>query len=157
MTPTDERKGRLIKRKLPIHPAFHETDMMGVIHNSAYFLWFEQGRLQIMLEVLPIEEAMQLGVAMPVVENVCHYRKPVKFGQPLLLYTTHHVQPHYEGRLVFNHYLLHEKQKTAMAWGRTVTTLVDAQTNRLVKEWPGDIWKRYQALQSTSPAGPELS
>ena len=138
--------GRLIKRRIPITPAFHETDMMGVVHNSVYFLWFEQGRLQIMLEVLPIEEALALGVAMPVVENVCHYRKPVKFGAPLLLYTTHHIQPAYEGRLVFHHYLIHEKHRTAMAWGQTATTLVEANTNRLVKDWPTDLWQRYQAL-----------
>ena len=142
-----QSKGRLIKRKLSIHPAFHETDMMGVIHNSVYFLWFEQGRLQIMLEVLPIEEAMALGVFMPVVENVCHYRKPVKFGQPLLLHTTHQLQPAYEGRLIFSHYLIHDKQRTTMACGQTAMTIVDARTNRLVKEWPEEIWRRYQALQ----------
>jgi len=146
VTPPHSSKGRLIKRRLSIQPEFHQTDMMGVIHNSVYFLWFEQGRLQIMLEVLPIEEAMALGVARPVVENVCQYRKPVKFGYPLLLYTTHYVQPAYEGRLEFNHYLVHEKQKTAMAWGRTVTTLVHLGTNRLVKEWSEPVWQRYQAL-----------
>jgi len=138
--------GRLIKRRMPLTPAFHETDMMGVIHNSVFFLWFEQGRLQIMLEVIPMEEALTLGVAMPVVENHCHYRKPVKFGAPLLLFTTHHVQPAYEGRLVFSHYLIQEKHRTAMAWGQTVTTLVDARTSRLVKDWPADLWQRYQAL-----------
>jgi acyl-CoA thioester hydrolase len=146
VTPTCQSKGRLIKRKLSIQPAFHQTDMMGVIHNSVYLLWFEQGRLQIMLEVLPLEEAIAIGVAMPVVENVCHYRKPVKFGDLLLLYTTHHVQPAYEGRLEFSHYLVHEKLKTAVAWGRTGTTLVNARTNRLVKEWPETVWRRYQAL-----------
>jgi acyl-CoA thioester hydrolase len=147
VTPNHPEKGRLIKRKLAIQPAFHETDMMGVIHNSVYFLWFEQGRLQIMLDVLPVEEAIALGVAMPVVENVCHYRKPVKFGQPLLLYTTHHLQPVYEGRMLFHHYLIHERRRTAMAWGRTVATLVSGVTGQLVKAWPEDIWKRYQDLR----------
>ena len=140
-------KGRLIKRKQVIEPAFHETDMMGVIHNSNFFLWFERGRLQIMLEVLPLEEAMKLGLIMPVVENICHYRKPVKFGMPLLLYTTHNLQPAYQGRLVFSHYLIHEKQHTAMAFGQTAMTLFSTQTNRLVKEWPAEIWHRYQALK----------
>jgi acyl-CoA thioester hydrolase len=121
--------------------------MMGVIHNSNYFLWFERGRLEIMLEVLPVEEAMKLGVFMPVVENICHYRKPVKFGMPLLLFTTHNIQPNYEGRLVFSHYLIHEKLRTAMAFGQTAMTLVDAATNKLVKEWPAEIWRRYQALR----------
>ena len=147
LKPSPHFRGRLIKRKLAIQPAFHETDMMGVIHNSNYFLWFEQGRLQIMLEVLPVEEAMKLGVFMPVVENICHYRKPVKFGMPLLLYTSHNLQAAYEGRLVFSHYLIHEKLRTAMAFGQTAKTMVDAPTNKLIKEWPADIWRRYQALK----------
>jgi len=147
LKPLPQSKGRLIKRKLSIQPAFHETDMMGVVHNSVYFLWFEQGRLQIMLEVLPIEEALKLGIFMPVVENICYYRKPVKFGQPLLLYTTHHLQPAYEGRLVFSHYLIHERQRTTMAFGQTTMTVVDARNNQLIKEWPTEIWRSYQALK----------
>jgi acyl-CoA thioester hydrolase len=142
-----QSKGRLIKRKRVIQPAFHETDMMGVIHNSNYFLWFEQGRLQIIFEVLPVEEAMKLGLLMPVVENICHYRKPVKFGMPLLLYTTHNIQSAYEGRLVFSHYLIHEKHRTAMAFGQTAVTMLSIQTNKLIKVWPAEIWRRYQALK----------
>jgi acyl-CoA thioester hydrolase len=142
-----QSKGRLIKRKRLIQPAFHETDMMGVIHNSNYFLWFEEGRLQILFEVLPLEEAMKLGVFMPVVENVCHYRKPVTLGMPLLLYTTHRVQPAYEGRLVFSHYLIHEKHRAAMAFGQTAVTMSNRQTRKLFKEWPDEIWRRYQALK----------
>ena len=147
MKPLPQSKGRLIKRKQLILPAFHQTDMMGVIHNSNYFLWFEQGRLQILLEVLPLEEAMKLGVCMPVVENFCHYRIPVKFGMPLLLYTTHNIQSAYQGRLVFSHYLIHEKLRTAMAFGQTAVTLLSAQSWKLIKEWPGEIWRRYQALK----------
>lgn len=138
--------GRLIKRRLSLQPEFHETDMMGVVHNANFFLWFERGRLAIMLEVLPVEEAMALGIFTPVVENFCQYRKPVKFGMPLLLYTSHRLQPAYEGRLVFNHYLIHEKSRAAMAFGRSALTLVEAHTNRLVKEWPAELWRRYQAL-----------
>lgn len=147
MTSRYQSKGRLIKRRLFIEPAFHQTDMMGVIHNSVYFLWFEQGRLQIMLEVMPLAEALDLGIYMPVVDNTCHYRKPAMFGHPLVLYTTHHIQPAYEGRLVFNHYLVHEKHRTALAYGRTVTTLVAARTRCLIKEWPEQTWQRYQALK----------
>jgi hypothetical protein len=66
---------------------------------------------------------------------------------PLLLFTTHNIQPNYEGRLVFSHYLIHEKLRTAMAFGQTAMTLVDAATNKLVKEWPAEIWRRYQALK----------
>jgi acyl-CoA thioester hydrolase len=147
LPPSPQAKGRLIKRKLTIQPAFHETDMMGVIHNANYFRWFEQGRLQIIFDVLPLAEAMKLNLFMPVVENICHYRKPVKYGMPLLLYTSHNIQANYAGRLVFSHYLIHEKLRTAMAFGQTAMTLVDAATNKLVKEWPAEVWQRYQALK----------
>jgi len=40
VTHIHQPRGRLIKRKLSIQPCFHQTDMMGVIHNSVYFLWF---------------------------------------------------------------------------------------------------------------------
>jgi acyl-CoA thioester hydrolase len=147
LPPSPQAKGRLIKRKLTIQPAFHETDMMGVIHNANYFRWFEQGRLQIIFDVLPLAEAMKLNLFMPVVENICHYRKPVKYGMPLLLYTSHNIQANYAGRLVFSHYLIHEKLRTAMAFGQSAMTLVDAATNKLVKEWPAEVWQRYQALK----------
>lgn len=103
--------------------------------------------MQILMEILPMEEALRLGAAMPVVENVCHYRRPVKFGMPLQLITVHRIEPVYRGRLVFKHYLLHEKFRTEMAWGQSVVTLVDYRTNQLIKEWPAHVWQRYQSLQ----------
>ena len=120
---------------------------MGLIHNSVYFLWFEEGRMQILLDVLPIHEAIDLGAALPVVENACYYRKPVKFGMPLQLYTTHQVEPLYQGRLVFKHFLLHEKLRTEMAWGQSIVTLVDFRMNQLIKTWPDSLWQRYQNLK----------
>jgi acyl-CoA thioester hydrolase len=140
-------KPRLIRRKLLLTPAFHQTDMMGVIHNSVYFLWFEEGRMQILLEILPLAEALEMGAAMPVVENVCRYRKPVRFGMPLQLYTAHRVESVYLGRLVFRHYLFHDKLHSELASGHSVVTLVDQRTNQLIKELPEPVWQRYQALK----------
>jgi acyl-CoA thioester hydrolase len=120
---------------------------MGVVHNAVYFLWFEEGRLQILFEVLPLERAMALGVAMPVVENVCRYHRAVRLGDPLVLHTTHRIQPAYEGRLVFEHSLVHEKTKVEMASGHAAMTLVDHRTHALLREWPADVWQRYQDLR----------
>ena len=121
--------------------------MMGVIHNVEYFHWFEEGRLQIMLEVLPMDEAVALGIAMPVVENHCNYKVPARFGDRLTLYTTHRVSPAYEGRLRFEHMLVRDGTRVEIACGYSVTTIVDMSTMRLIKEWKGELWDRYQALQ----------
>jgi acyl-CoA thioester hydrolase len=147
MTPSEPTGSRLIKRRLSIQPAFHQTDLMGVIHNSVHLLWFEDGRLQILFEILPLAEAMELGIALPVVENTCQYHAPVRFGDPLLLFTTHRIQPVYDGRLVFAHSLVHEKQKIEMASGMSAVTLIHHRTGQLVKDWPGAAWERYQALR----------
>jgi acyl-CoA thioester hydrolase len=137
----------VVKRRIRITPLFHQTDMMGVIHNAQYFLWFEEGRLAIMKEVLSIEEAMRLGFITPVVENRCEYKRSVKFGDPLILFTSHKLVSVYEGRLTFSHSLVHETSKQEMACGTTAVTIVDFKTNKLIKEWPDDLWKRYHSLK----------
>ena len=138
---------RLIKRKLSVRPLFHQVDMMGVLHNVQYFLWFEEGRLQIAEEILPVTEAVRLHVAMPVTKNICDYHRPVRYGDVLVLYTTHCLLPAYEGRLAFDHSLVNTATKIEVANGTTVTTLVDMKTGQLVKEWPANLWRRYQELQ----------
>ncbi len=136
----------LIRRRLHLTPAFHQVDMMSVVHNVQYFYWFEQGRLQIMEELMSLDAAVKLGVAMPVVENQCLYFKPVRYGDPLVLITEHQCLRTWEGKMTFTHSLVHRKLKTEMACGRTTATLIDATTGRLVKEWPDNLWRRYQAL-----------
>lgn len=143
---------RVIRRRLDLAPAFYQVDMMGVVHNVQYFYWFEQGRLQIMEELMPLEAAAQLGVAMPVVENQCHYRLPVRYGDPLVLLTEHQCLSAWEGRLVFTHSLVHRKLKTEMACGRTTATLIETAAGRLVKHWPPDLWRRYLSLADADRA-----
>jgi acyl-CoA thioester hydrolase len=142
---------RAIRRSLHLTPAFHQVDMMSVVHNVQYFYWFEQGRLQIMEELMPLDEAVKLGVAMPVVENRCLYRRPVRYGDPLVLVTEHQCMRGWEGRLVFTHSLVHRKLKTEMASGRSTATLVEMATGRLVKEWPHDLWRRYLSMADPDP------
>ena len=136
-----------IKRKIEIRPKFHQADMMGVIHNVEYFQWFEEGRLQIMLEILSMDEAMRLDIAMPVVESFCSYKCPSRFGDVLTLYTTHSRLDVYEGRLRFDHLLVNSNNRKEIASGHTVTTLIKMSTTRLLKKWSGELWERYQALR----------
>ena len=138
---------RIVKRKLAIWPQFYQTDMMGVVHNSEFFRWFEEGRLGLFDDILSFEEAMREGIALPVVRNVCDYLKPVRYGDRLVLTTTHEVRPEYGGRLSFRHSLANEDTKIEAAVGETVVTLVDMKTGRLIRELPGRIRERYLALK----------
>jgi len=154
-SPADQAaRPRVIRRRLHITPTFHQVDMMGMVHNVQYFYWFEQGRLQILEELMTLDASMKLGVVMPVVENQCLYRKPVRYGDPLVLHTEHHSLNSWEGRMVFSHSLVHRKHKTEVACGRTTTTLIEIATGRLVKEWSIDLWQRYRALADGDQTSP---
>jgi len=141
------KSARVIRRKLHITPQFHQTDMMGVIHNAEYFKWFEEGRFQIMSEILAVEEAIRRGVAMPVISNTCAYKNFVKLGDALILVTEHEILESYAGKLVFKHILMHEKKKMEMAIGESVSTIFDMNATQLVWRWPEDLWKKYQDLK----------
>lgn len=143
---SEEQRPRTIKRKLRVEPKFHQVDMMGVVHNVQYLYWFEEGRLQILCEIMPMDEALRLGVAMPVVKSVCVYKKAVRLGDALVLHTAHEIQSRYTGRLVFTHSLVNEKNKIEMACGETAVTIVDAQTLQLARELPPEAVARYNAL-----------
>lgn len=140
------RRGRRIVRKLIIEPEFHQVDIMGLVHNAAYFYWFEKGRLEILWDILPFEEAVRLRLGLPVVRHICNYRNAARFGDRLVLTTSHELLPRYEGRLVFQHSLMHETRKTEIAEAETTLTIMDMQALQLVREFPADVWTRYQKL-----------
>lgn len=137
---------RVIKRTLTIEPQFHQIDMLGVAHNAEYFRWFEEGRLRILNEIMPYEESVALGVALPVVSNTCVYRRPVRYGDTLVLQTMHRVADPYPGSLTFEHVLTNKKTKEEAASGTTVVTIVNVRTDTLVREWPAHVRQRYLAL-----------
>jgi acyl-CoA thioester hydrolase len=137
---------RTIRRTLLIDPRFHETDMLGMIHNAVYFQWFELGRLEILKEILSFEESMRLGAALPVIRNSCSYKSPARYGERLVLQTEHELVEPYAGSLVFRHTLTNQKTKAEVASGESAVTIVDAATGKLVREWPPEIRQRYLAL-----------
>ncbi len=137
---------RTIRRKISIVPRFHQIDMLGVMHNAEYYRWFEDGRLRILEEIMSFQEAMALGVSLPVIFSSCEYRRPVRYGDALMLRTEHAIVDPYEGRLVFTHSLVNVRTKETAAVGQTAVTVVRLGDGMPVREWPEHVWMRYLAL-----------
>ena len=140
-------QGRLVTRRHRIEVAFHHVDMMRVVHNAEYFKWFELGRLQIVHEIIPLHEALEENLSIPVVLNHCEYRHPAAFQDRLVVTTTHRILPVWEGRFLFNHTISNEKTKQELCFGKSEVTVLDLKVKRVVKEIPERIWTRYQALE----------
>ena len=140
------RRRRLVVRKMLIEPEFHQVDFMGVVHNAAYFYWFEKGRLAFLWEIMTFEQSVELRLGLPVVRHECDYHQAARYGDRLMLTTSHQIQDQYEGRLVFHHSLVHASRKVEIASAMTALTIMDMQTGQLIRAFPEDVWQRYHAM-----------
>jgi acyl-CoA thioester hydrolase len=73
-----------------IRVRYAETDQMGVVYHSNYFVWFEVGRVELMRQLGFEYKNMERedGCHIPVVEATCRYKSPARYDDDLLLETT---------------------------------------------------------------------
>jgi acyl-CoA thioester hydrolase len=74
--------------KTEIRVRYQETDQMGVVYNANYFVWFEVGRTSLCRSLgVSYREMESQGVALPVVEARCRYRKPAVYDDLVIVET----------------------------------------------------------------------
>jgi acyl-CoA thioester hydrolase len=67
---------------------YAETDQMGVVHHTAYPVWFEIGRTDfIKLFNVSYSQMEQAGVMIPLRNLSCHYSLPAKYEDRLIVRT----------------------------------------------------------------------
>ncbi len=138
---------RLIKRKFSIKPRLYDLDLQGVVYNVNYFKWFDEARLQIILEMISFQEIFDTGITFMIAESHCEYKNYASYGEGLIIDTTHRIQPVYQGRLDFAHSVMHEKKKIEIASGSASMIVVNYKTKQLIKELPEFVWNRYLNLK----------
>lgn len=74
---------------LEIDVRFAETDLMGVVHHSAYVVWFEAGRVAWMAAAgMPYTEFAATGHHFAVTAITAQYRAPARFGDRVRVVTS---------------------------------------------------------------------
>jgi len=67
---------------------YAETDQMGVVYHSNYFLYFEVGRTDYMRQIgLPYRDMEAAGAHMVVVETSARFRAPARYDDVLVIET----------------------------------------------------------------------
>jgi len=70
--------------RVPIKVRYAETDQMGVVHHSAYVVYLEAARVELLERAgLPYHVLEAQGLSFPVVGLGLTYRKPARFGEVL--------------------------------------------------------------------------
>jgi acyl-CoA thioester hydrolase len=103
---------------------YAETDAQGIVYYANYLIWFEVGRVAYLRacgEDYREWEAQGWGIA--IVEEVCRYRAPARFDDPIRVRTS---VSHVGSRSFrFDYEIVHAERGDSLAEGHTVQVFVD--------------------------------
>jgi acyl-CoA thioester hydrolase len=72
---------------------YAETDQMGIVYYANYLVWFEVARTDLLRSLgWTYREMEASGVALPVIEAECRYRRPARYDDEMAILT--------EGRVI---------------------------------------------------------
>ena len=108
------------KRKVHVY----ETDMFQVVNHIHYIKWFEEVRVQLFQEAGSVFlKLLKQGYDIPLVENQCTYKSPLRFGQVAMIKCRVEKLGKSSIHLLYD---VFSEDGTLHATGRTVNVLIDA-------------------------------
>jgi acyl-CoA thioester hydrolase len=127
-----------IQVPLDITVRFAETDAMGVVHHSAYIVWFEAGRIAWLAAAgMPYAAIAEAGYNFAVTEVSAQYRAAVRFGDPVQVVTT--LTDLRSRRIAFAYEVRHVETHQRFATGHSSHICVDNHGRTVkVPEWVMD-------------------
>lgn len=103
---------------------YAETDKMGVVYHSNYFVWFEVGRCELLRALgWSYRELEADGVALPVIQASCDYRQSGHYDDELDVDTTGTLLS--PVRVQFDYHV--RRGDTSLALGRTVHAAINPE------------------------------
>jgi acyl-CoA thioester hydrolase len=111
---------------------YAETDQMGVVYHSNYFIWFEVGRVELLRQLgfsyREMEQADQCFIA--VVDARCRYKAPARYDDEVIIRT--HLKNVRESVIHFGYEAVRVGDSTLLAEGETTHIVTDAQMVRRI-------------------------
>jgi acyl-CoA thioester hydrolase len=103
---------------------YAETDKMGIVYYANYFVWFEVARTDLLRTLgWSYREMEAMGVALPVVDAACEYRRPARYDDEIEIRVDGRILS--PVRLSFTYDVRVKGQDGVVANGRTVLAAVD--------------------------------
>jgi acyl-CoA thioester hydrolase len=116
---------------------YAETDQMGVVYHSNYFIWFEIGRVELMRQLgFPYRDIEQNdGLFIAVADARCRYKAPARYDDEVIVRT--HLKNVRESVVHFGYELVRASDGALLAEGETTHIVTDKQmkTARLPEKY----------------------
>ncbi len=123
-----------------------ETDMMGIVHHSNYYPWFEIARGEFIKKIgLTYGELEKMGILLPLTETHCKYIQGLVYEDEVIV--TCAIEKLSVARISFIYEVIRKKDMKKVSEGRTVHGFVDRNMRPInMKKDYSDLWNKMAEL-----------
>jgi acyl-CoA thioester hydrolase len=109
---------------------YAETDQMGVVYHSNYFIWFEVGRVDLLRQLGFTYREMEHedGCYIAVVDARCRYKAPARYDDEIAIRT--HLKNVRESLVQFGYEAVRSSDDMVLAEGETTHIVTDSAMNK---------------------------
>ena len=114
---------------------FNEADPLGVVWHGHYLRYFEDGREAFGKEYgISYLDFYRQGLAVPIVSVHCDFKKPLRYGESVIVETIYEPTP--AAKLLFSYRMYESAGNHVVATGNSVQVFVDVRTFELQMTMP---------------------
>ncbi|MDR4498683.1 MAG: acyl-CoA thioesterase [Candidatus Scalindua sp.] len=114
-----------------IRVRYQETDQMGIVYYSNYFVYFEMGRIELLRNLgISYSQLEKENIFLAVVDAQCKYRSPARFDDLLVVNTC--ISKLKYTRVEFCYKIRHIDEEKLIAEGSTMLACLDANRKPLI-------------------------
>lgn len=138
----------MLKHQTEVTVRFNEADPLGIVWHGHYIRYFEDGREAFGKRFgISYLDFYQKGIVVPVVSVQCDFKKPLRYGDSVIVETTYLNTA--AAKLKFDYKMFETRTNTLVAVGSSVQVFVDAKTFQLQLTLPDFFadWKKSQNLK----------
>lgn len=137
----------LLQDQTEVMVRFNEADPLGIVWHGHYIRYFEDGRESFGKKYgISYMDFYKEGMAVPVVSVQCDYKKPLRYGDTVIVETTYINSP--AAKLKFEYRIFDGATRTLVATGSSLQVFVDVKTFGLELTIPSFFadWKKKHNL-----------
>lgn len=126
---------------------YAETDKMGIVHHSKYYVWFEVARDEFISKLnITYKEIEDMGVMMPLIETHCKYLEGAKYGDEIIIKTS--IEQLTGAKVVFKYEVFRASDDKILAKGSTVQAFVSSNEFKIInikRKYP-ELWSKINII-----------
>lgn len=137
----------MYKSSTKIKVRYAETDKMGIVYHSNYYIYFEVAREDLISYAgMTYKSLEDSGVMMPIMETHCKYHEGARYSDVIDVQSS--VEELTPVKVIIDYRVIRENDRKLLAQGKTVQTFVDSKSFRIInlKKVHPDMWQRLNML-----------